>query len=205
MGDAKVRALLAELEAWGREHDASEPDHSRKMLNLEPDTARLISILVRSGRRTRLLEVGTSNGYSTVWLAWAARETGGRVVSIERSAGKLALAEANLLRAGLREGVELIQGDAAEVASGLSGPFDLVFLDADRRAYPALFELLLPKLDPSALVLADNALSHPGEIAGYLQLVGGHPGFEHMVIPVGKGLSLAYRSAAGAPPKETEP
>ena len=74
--EAALRDLLTELEIAGQENDAHEPDHARRMLNLEPDTARLVSILVRSSQRQHLLEIGTSNGYSTLWLAWAARAAG---------------------------------------------------------------------------------------------------------------------------------
>jgi predicted O-methyltransferase YrrM len=194
--DAALRTLLAELEASGRDNDARQPDRARKMLNLDPDTAQLLGILVRSGRYTRLLEVGTSNGYSTIWLAWATRPVGGRVVSIDASADKHALADANLRRAGLRAAVELRTGDATVVIAALPGPFDFVFFDADRHSAPAQLELLLPRLAPGALVAADNALSHPDEIAPYLAAVRAHPGFDHLVVPVGKGLSLAYRVPA---------
>lgn len=193
--DASLRALLAELEEAGRLNDEREQERSKKMLNLEPETARLISILLRSSKRTRLLEIGTSNGYSTIWLAWAMRVTGGQVTSIDREAEKLRLADENLRRAGLREFVELRQGDATNIVADLSGPFDGVFFDADRLSAPAQLSLLLPKLTPDALLLADNALSHPEEIAGYLAAVTARSDFDHMVIPVGKGLSVAYRSA----------
>jgi hypothetical protein len=88
--EAHLRQLLTELEEAGRQHDAQEPDHARKLLNLEPASAHLLSILVRSSRRTWLLEIGTSNGYSTIWLTWATRPFGGHVISIDREADKLA-------------------------------------------------------------------------------------------------------------------
>ncbi len=187
-----LRQLLTELEITGREHDAREPEHGKRMLNLEPDTAHLVSILIRSSQRTRLLEIGTSNGYSTIWLAWAAQVTGGHVISIERSPDKQALAEQNLRRAGLRDQVDLRLGDATEIVATLTGPFDFVFFDADRISAPAQLKLLLPKLSPGALLLADNALSHPDQIAPYLEAVQALPDFEHLIVPVGKGLSLAY-------------
>jgi predicted O-methyltransferase YrrM len=190
--DLSLRTLLAELEAWGRENDAREQDRRRKVLNLHPETAQLLGILVRAGRRTRLLEIGTSNGYSTIWLAWAARQVGGRVVSIDANPDKHALADANLRRAGLRDAVDLHTGDATAVVAALPGPFDFVFFDADRRSAPAQLALLLAKLVPGALVAADNALSHPDEIAAYLAAVAARPEFDHLVVPVGKGLSLAY-------------
>lgn len=191
--DKALQQLLKELEIWGLENDASTSNRQRKMLNLEPDTAHLISILIRSSRCRSLLEIGTSNGYSTIWLAWAAKSTGGHIISIERDSDKLSLAEANLQRAGLRERVDLLLGDATEVVSTLAGPFDFVFFDADRLSAPGQLALLQSKLLPGALVLADNALSHPDEIAGYLSAIEALPDFDHMIIPVGKGLSVAYR------------
>lgn len=190
----KVKNVLNELEAWGKENDEHEQDRAHKMLNLEPDTAKLISILVRSGQRKHLLEIGTSNGYSTIWLAWAAKATGGHVTSIERDSRKESMADANLRRAGLRDLVDLIIGDATEVVDRLDGPFDLVFFDADRISAPAQLQLLLPKLMSGALVLADNVISHPDQIAGYLQAIEALSDFDHIVVPVGKGLSIAYKA-----------
>src|SRR5579859_8155568 len=193
MMDKHISDLLTELAQEGQSNDTREQERSKKMLNLEPETAQLLSILVRSGHRTRLLEIGTSNGYSTIWLAWAAQANGGRVISIDREEHKHVLADANLRRAGLRASVDLISGDATQIVAGLPGPFDYVFFDADRRSAPDQLALLLPKLAPDALILADNALSHPGEIAGYLAAINALPDCEHMIIPVGKGLSIAYR------------
>jgi predicted O-methyltransferase YrrM len=189
----QLRELLRELEEKGREHDAVQTEQPRKMLNLDPRTAQLLTILARASGATRILEIGTSNGYSTIWLAWAASLTGGRVTSIEHNPDKRALAEANLRRSGLTEYVELRLGDASEVVRNLSGPFDLVFLDADRKKFPEQLTALLPKLAPRVLVAADNAISHAEMIAEYLKMISGLAEFQHMVVPVGKGLSLAYR------------
>src|SRR5690242_21873161 len=129
MRDSDIRTLLTELYAAGQRNDAREQERSKKMLNLEPDTAQFLHILIRSSRRTRLLEIGTSNGYSTIWLAWAMSLTGGHVVSIDRDADKQALADANLRRVGLREVVDLRCGDATAIVAELPGPFDCVFFD----------------------------------------------------------------------------
>src|SRR5579872_5202249 len=103
MSDADIRAFLSELYETGQQNDAREQVRSKKMLNLEPESAHFLHILLRSTRRTHLLEIGTSNGYSTIWLAWAMSLTGGHVVSIDREADKQTLADANLRRVGLRE------------------------------------------------------------------------------------------------------
>lgn len=194
MEDQQLRQFLEELYQEGQANDTRQEDRRQKMLNLEPQTAQFISLLVRSSKRRHVLEIGTSNGYSTCWLAWSVKHTGGHVTSVDREPHKHALAEANLRRAGLRELVELRCGDATEIVAALPGPFDCVFFDADRYSAPGQLALLLPKLAPGALLLADNALSHPPEIADYLKAVRALPDFEEMVIPVGKGLSIAYRA-----------
>ena len=194
MIDPHVRAVLDELEAWGEENDRVETDRSRKMLNLERATAELVRALIAPRKAQRILEIGTSNGYSTIWLA-ASLAPGGRVISMDRNAHKTALAKANLERAGLLDRVELLTGDATELTAKIAGPFDVIFFDADRFSAPEQLNLLRPKLAQEALLLADNALSHPQEIAGYLAALEKLPDFEHTVVPVGKGLSVAFRVA----------
>ena len=191
--DQPLRDLLNELELRGLENDMRATERARMMLNLEPLSAQLISILVRASGVTRAVEVGTSNAYSTIWLAWSLAPAGGRIISIDRNPDKHTLARENLERAGFLDRVELRTGDAAEVARTLAGPFDLVFLDADRRKFPEIMEVLLPKLARKVLVIADNVLSHPEEIAEYLKLIPSLPDFQHTTVPVGKGLSIAFR------------
>lgn len=165
------------------------------MLNLEPETAQLLSILARNSGAKRVLEIGTSNGYSTIWLAAAVAETSGHVISIERSAEKQAMARENLERAGLSGHVGLILGDATAVVGELAGPPDFVFFDADRLSAPEQVKLLAAKLAPQVLIAADNVLSHPQEVAGRLKTVSNLQGFDHLVVPVGKAVSIAYRGA----------
>jgi len=190
----RVRAVLEELEAWGQENDRVQTDRSRKMLNLERESAELVRALIVGRKARRVLEIGTSNGYSTIWLA-ASIASRARVFSIERNAEKQKMAKENLERAGLLDRTELLLGDATEISARLEGPFDVIFFDADRFSAPAQLSLLVPKLAPEALILADNVLSHPDEIAGYLAAIRGLPDFEHTIVPVGKGLSVAYRTA----------
>lgn len=202
--DPAVDHLLRELEEYGRQNDADEHDRARKMLNLERETAELVYMLVRSGRRRRVLEIGTSNGYSTLWLASALRATGATdalratgatepLISIERDRGKLDQARANLHRAGLADHVRLVPGDATQIVADLPGPFDCVFFDADRVSAPEQLQLLLPKLEQDCLLLADNALSHPEEIAGYIAAAQAIPGSVATLFALGKGLHVTHR------------
>lgn len=190
--EPELQVLLEGLAVEGEAHDRRESDHSKRMLNLEPATAELLAMLVRSSRRRRVLEIGTSNGYSTVWLAWAVGD-GGHVISLDRSAEKQRMAAENLAGAGLRDRVELRCGEATDLVSQLEGGLDCVFFDADRTSAPRQLETILPILDQDVLLLADNAISHPEEISGYLMAVESLPGVAHIVVPVGKGLSVAHR------------
>jgi predicted O-methyltransferase YrrM len=191
--DEKLTEFLDRLARFGDEHDAGEVDRARKMLNITPDTGRLLWVLVGARRATRILEVGTSNGYSTIWLADAARETSGRVITLERSPEKIALARANLAEAGLVEYVDLYEGDAADTLVKLSGPFEFVFLDADRPQYLRYFELAFSKLASGGLLVADNVISHAQELAAYLASVKSHPGLFSVTVPIGKGEEISVK------------
>ena len=191
--DKHLCELLRELEIDGRQNDARATERTSMMLNLEPASAQLVSILVRTSGVKSAIEIGTSNAYSTIWLAWSLAPVGGRIVSIDRNPDKHVLARKNLRRADLLERVELRTGDATEIVRQLAGPFDLVFLDADRRQFPEQMQILIPKLASKALVIADNVISHPEEIAEYLKMISSLPDFQHTTVPVGKGLSIAYR------------
>ena len=103
------------------------------------------------------------------------------------------MADSNLIRAGLRDKVTLLLGDATKIVAEQEGTFDFVFFDADRLSAPEQLKLLLPKLQSGALVLADNVLSHPDQIAPYLAAITALPDFDNMVVSVGKGLSIAYK------------
>jgi predicted O-methyltransferase YrrM len=144
--DPTILALLDQLWSAGDANDARQTERPLRMLNITPDTGRFLWILVRAARATRILEVGTSNGYSTIWLADAARATGGRVVTLEHDPNKVRQARENLQRAGVAGWVDVREGPAADTLSGLPGPFDLAFLDADRASYRTYLELVVPKL-----------------------------------------------------------
>jgi len=197
---ADLDQLLRELETEGQRNDAQQTDRKKKFLNLERPTAELIYVLLQASRRKQILEVGTSNAFSTIWIAAALKDFGdAKFISIEISPEKLALARKNLARAGFSHRAELLEGNATDVVAGLKGPFDCVFFDADRVSAPAQLRLLLPKLSADVFLLADNALSHPDEISAYKAMVEQLPGFICTLTPVGKGLHIAWRSGPTKP------
>ena len=193
MDDAALFRYLDTLEAQGRENDARETERSRRLLNCGPETGRLLAILIRALGARRILELGTSNGYSTVWLAWAASATGGRVTTIDHAADKIAMARENLDRVGLAERVTITHGRIAGVLRDLQGPVDFVFLDADRPSYLAYLDPLLRLLRPGGLLATDNVMSHPSEVAEFLARLRRTGGVETVTLPVGNGVELTYR------------
>jgi predicted O-methyltransferase YrrM len=129
--------LLAELEQFGKDNDGSTAERPRKMLNVTRDTGEFLAVLVRATLARRVLEIGTSNGYSTLWLAEAARAIGGSVTTVEKSPYKIDLATTNFARSGLNSYISQVHDDAGRLLErSADGAFDMIFLDSERPEYP---------------------------------------------------------------------
>lgn len=188
----QLSGLLDELYARGLAHDAAEPDRRYRLRNLEPDAAALLGQVVRIAGARTVVEVGTSNGYSTIWLADAVADTGGRVVSVDIEDS--AEAAANLRRAGLASTVEFQRADGGEYLAGLpDGGLDVLFLDAERPEYPGWWPHPARVLRPGGVLAIDNVLSHPDEVAEFLHRLSADGRFSTGTVAVGKGLHLAWR------------
>src|SRR5256712_7375186 len=160
MLDDRVRVVLGRLEEEDRrerEQGLPPPQRSRAV---EPTTGRFLFGLVAPQTDCEVLEIGGSRGYSAIWLAAGVRNLGGRVLSLERDPAAAETWRRNIADAGLEEWAELIEGDGLETLPVIEDVFDVVFLDAEKKAYERLFELARDKLEPGALVVADNVLSH---------------------------------------------
>ena len=190
-----LEALKAELERFGKGNDAGTADSSARMLNITRDTGEFLAVLVRTAAARRVLEIGTSNGYSTLWLAEAAGAIGGAVTTVERADEKVELAQANFARAGLARFITLVHADAGHLLRQAGeGAYDLVFLDSERRQYPGWWPDLRRILRTGGLLIADNATSHPTELAPLVALAKADPGFATCLVPVGKGEFLAVKA-----------
>jgi predicted O-methyltransferase YrrM/predicted pyridoxine 5'-phosphate oxidase superfamily flavin-nucleotide-binding protein len=195
--DDPLEALKGELERFGEENDAATSERPRRMLNITRDTGEFLSVLVRATGARRVLEIGTSNGYSTLWLAEAASAIGGSVTTLEHAEYKLELALANFTRAGLSPFIRLVQDDAARfLARSEPGAYDLVFLDAERAAYPGWWPDLRRVLSSGGLLIVDNATSHLEELAPFVAMVTADAEFATSVVPVGKGEFLATKTSS---------
>jgi predicted O-methyltransferase YrrM len=186
------RRLADALYAAGREHDRVQADRLDRFRNVEPDTAELLGLLIRAAGARSILELGTSNGYSTIWLADAAEATGGRVLSVDIDAARTELARANLDKAGLADRVELRTEDAGETLRlSDDGAWELVFLDAERPAYRGYLPDLLRVLAPGGTLAVDNVRSHASELVEFTAQIEFAPALTQTVVPVGAGLRLA--------------
>jgi predicted O-methyltransferase YrrM len=192
--NAHLANLLAELAAFGDTHDNDPANRATRMLNITPDTGDFLAVLVKATGARRILEVGTSNGYSTLWLADAAGDTGA-VTTVERSAAKIALARANFAQAGLAARIDQREGDAGDILRELDdGAYDLLFLDSLRSAYLTWWPDLKRLLRSGGLLVVDNATSHPQEMADFTAAVRADSGFTTSLVPVGKGEFLAVKA-----------
>jgi len=197
MHDAARRAYAEELYADGRAHDAGEPDRLLRRRNVEPETAELLGLLVRAKRARNVLEIGTSNGYSTIWLGDAVEATGGSVVSLEIDAARTAIAAGHLENVGLGAQVDLRAEDAATALAAFDdGAFDLIFLDAERGAYVGYWPDLVRALAPAGLLAVDNVISHAHELVAFRATVDADDRVVQALVPIGAGVLLAVRQPA---------
>jgi len=190
-----LAALLDELHAYGVAHDATRADRLDRLRNLEPDTARVLALLVRATGARRLLELGTSNGYSTLWLADAVRAVGGRMTSVDLDPARTAMARENLTRAGLLDRVELRVEDAAETLHGSADEaWDMVFLDAERPHYVGYWPDLVRVLRPGGLLAVDNVISHADQVRAFRELVRADGRVSEALVPTGAGALLVVKA-----------
>jgi caffeoyl-CoA O-methyltransferase len=191
MLDDRVRAVLERLQA----EDAAERERglppAERSRAVAPTTGQFLFALVAPQWDCEVLEIGASRGYSTLWLAAGVRHLGGRVLSVENDPAKVAAWRANIAEAGLDEWAELIEGDAKEAVQEIDDVFDIVFLDAEKEDYEQLFQAARPKLEPGALVVADNVLSHSETLDAYVQARKSDPTVESVTVPLDRGLELS--------------
>jgi len=190
-----LELLLRELEDFGAANDAATTERNRRMLNITRDTGELLAVLVRAAKATRILEIGTSNGYSTLWLARAGATTGALVTTLEQNPYKIGLAGENFRRAGLADRIVQVQVNAGDFlrAAGAES-FDFIFLDSERTEYAGWWPDLTRVLAPSGLLVVDNAVSHPAEVAAFVALVKNDQRFSTCLAPVGNGEFIAVKA-----------
>jgi predicted O-methyltransferase YrrM len=204
--DATVEQVFADYDKRFAEEAAGRTGGRRlssdeRSLPIGEEAGAFLNLLIKALQPKLLLELGTSNGYSTVWLAEAARAIGGRVVTVEAVEKKQAYARAAIAKAGLADIVDFRLGDAIEILKTLPGRFDFVLLDIWKDLYIPCLDLFYPKLAPGAVVAADNMIepvAHQAEAADYRRAVRAKPRMQSLLLPLGQGIELS-RFAGGLP------
>ncbi|WP_322092563.1 O-methyltransferase [Paraburkholderia bannensis] len=178
--------------AQPRESRLAGVSRDNLMLAVGPDTGQVLNSLAGSLPQPNILELGTSFGYSTLWLADGARRSGGKVTTIEQLEHKSAYAKEQLRLAGLDSYVEFIVGDALEVIDSLPQMFDLVLVDLWKDLYVPCLERFYPKLKSGAIVVADNIIRPGGENArAYQNAIRSKAGMQSVLLPVGTGIEIS--------------
>ena len=191
MLDDRVRAVLERLEAEDADERARGLPPEQRSRQVAATTGRFLFALVAPQTDCEVLELGGSRGYSSLWLAAGVRYLGGRVLSIEHDGAKTASWRSNVAEAGLDGWADLIEGDALEALPAIDDVFDVVFIDAEKDDYEQLFQLARAKLEPGALVIADNVLSHVETLGAYSQARQADPTLESVTVPLDRGLELS--------------
>jgi predicted O-methyltransferase YrrM len=200
--DPVIERVLADFERRAEEEQrrtavpGAPSDRDELLLSVGREAGILLYLLATGGQSRRILELGTSYGYSTVWLGAAARATGGKVLSLELQEYKIEHARQALTRAGLSTRVEFHAGDCLESLRTLAGPFDFVLLDVWKDLYLPCFDLVHPKLAPGGVICADNMLrpeSARPHADAYRARVRAAGDMDSVLVDVGNGIEISRR------------
>ena len=194
--DPEVIEVLTRLEMRDEQERVKALPGSERIQALHPDSARLLYVLALAREARHIVEIGTSHGYSTLWLAAAARVNGGKVVTCEINPERIAAARRNFAEAGLADVIEILEGDARDTLRGRAEPVDLLFIDSEKSYYESFFDVVYRRLVKGGLVVADNVLSHRDELEDYIAYVENHPNLESVLVPIGRGLEISVKLEA---------
>jgi len=176
------------------DHLAKMRATEKGMMNVSPSEGEYLSELVKKLKAKRVLEIGTSNGYSGIWFALGLRETGGKLLTLDLDEGRRSLALKNFKGAGMDDIIESRLGDALKILPTLQGPFELVFIDAWKPDYKKYLDLTFPMVPPGGVFAAHNVDSHPDEMQDFLQAIRTDPRLQTEFVKVGPaGLSISYK------------
>src|SRR3989344_3444848 len=172
----KIQSVLNQLESIGKQN---------YMFNIQPNAGKFLNLLIKIKKPKTIIEVGTSNGYSTIWIASALKNV--KVITVEQDEYKIKLAEENFKKSGLKN-IKIIKGNAIKVIPEIKEKADLIFIDAAKREYIKYFKLLEKNMNKGCIILADNIISHSEKIDSYLTYV--NKKYNSITLSIGSGLEL---------------
>ncbi|WAU77789.1 class I SAM-dependent methyltransferase [Acinetobacter sp. TR3] len=182
---------IADLYDEFKQHDARQSDRLRRYRNIEAESAKLLGMLVRTQQSKQILEIGTSTGYSTLWLAEAAKSVGGKVQTLEINAFRSAQAKKYAEEFGLESFIDFWVGDASDYLAQATESYDLILLDAERGCYVSYWNDLKRLLQFSGnTLIVDNVISHAAEVKDFLELIKADENYMSTILPVGAGLCM---------------
>ena len=199
--DQKIEAVLETYHELIREEHSKPREtppggrdggQDRRLRAVGPETGRFINILAKSLEAPTILELGTSFGYSGIWLAEAARASGGKLISMELHGYKTEFAKEMAEKAGLAEHIDFKVGDAVEMIKALPSGVDFILVDLWKDLYIPCLDAFYPKLNPGAIIVADNMFM-PGneDVKRYGEAVRAKPGITSVLLPVGSGIEVS--------------
>ncbi len=190
-----IDLFLQRLYEEGCQNDAHALSREQKMLNITPSTGAFLDVLITDGKPSRILELGTSNGYSTCWLARAATKVHASLDTVDFSIDKSQAAAKNLALCNLSQHVTLHTCDAGAFLQDSSDKvYDFVFLDSDRAAYAKWAKDLI-RVTQFGLIVVDNAISHHEQMQDFEGVMRNEYGMSVVTLPIGKGQMIIQRAA----------
>ena len=187
-----VKARMRYLEEIDSRDRQDGTPRLKRLRQIPPETGRFIALLAASAPPGECIEIGTSAGYSTLWLALACRQSGRTITTYEILKEKIQLALETFRHAGIEDVVELVQGDARSHLAGLDR-LAFCFLDAEKEVYLDCYEAVVPSLVPGGLLLADNAINHQQALGPILDRAQNDVRVDALIVPIGKGILVCRK------------
>lgn len=187
-----VSRRMEHLEALDAADRAAGRVRMERLRQVPPETGRFLALMAASAPRGSYLEIGTSGGYSALWIALACRELGRTLMTIEIDAAKAAIARETFRETGVDDIVTLVQGDARNLIAD-DTQISFCFLDAEKEVYADCYELIVPRMARGGLLLADNAISHRDELEPMIERALKDERVDALIVPIGKGELLCRR------------
>lgn len=187
-----MRQRMHELEEADRTDRIDGTEHKQRLRQVPPETGRLLAIMALLAPAGPVLEIGTSAGYSAMWLSLACRRRGSVLVTCEILPAKIALARETIRQAALEDVVEIMEGDGLQTLKSFDS-LGFCFWDSDKDRAVAYYTAAVERLVPGGLFLADNAISHKDRMGDMLEMAVSDPRVDAVVVPIGKGVLLARR------------
>lgn len=188
---AEAQRTLERLYREDAAQRAASLPSSQRTRNIDHESGRFLSMLARSMGATAILEIGSSNGVSTIWFGIGVRDLGGSVTGTELLPDRAEEANRNLSEAGLADVAKVLPGDARATVAGLGGPFDLVLIDAEKEDYAGHFAAVLPLVRPGGVVLSDNVVSH--DLSAYQAMLRDRSDVDTVTLPLERGIEFTVK------------